>query len=278
MPVAPAKAGKLAHFRAALNVCAAVHVDDAQARWGNMAPGRFTFPRSRRSGSDLFRPSLILDLQVVARKIDHLTAPRHWLTHDGSARFLRMGPIWPGEARDSETLERFGDESAQIERTRVKGICIVHTSLDGREVVRRCRELFQKEFAFEYAIKWVPVDYWCDTDLDTIRALLAEKVRDRIAPDETWGMKVEKRRWQQYHTRDIVLYLAQAIDRRVNLDHPDKLVRVDMVGEQTAVSVLRPGEIFSITAPEELGTPPSPPAPTGHVLGSERTTAGGERH
>lgn len=155
---------------------------------------------------------------------------------------------WGGFGRAKQeilkTLKRFGDEHAQVERTSVEGIALLHTALDGREVVRRCRELSHEEFAFEYATKWVPVDYWCETDLELMRKLLEQEVRDHIAENETWGMKVEKRRWQQYHTRDIVVHLAQAIDRKVDLSHPDKLVRVDIVGKQTAVSVLRPGELF----------------------------------
>lgn len=205
----------------------------------------------------------------------HTSLPSH-------AMDLLVSYVWGRFGRAKReilgTLKRFGDEHAQVEHTSVKGIALVHTALDGREVVRRCRELFHEEFAFEYATKWVPVDYWCATDLEAMRALLAEKVRGEIAEDETWGMKVEKRRWQEYHTRDIVLHLAQAIDRKVDLDHPDKLVRVDMVGERTAVSVLRPGEIFSITAPEELGIPPSPPLQAGDTLGRGGAPADAEPH
>lgn len=152
-----------------------------------------------------------------------------------------------------KTLERFGDAHAQVERTSVHGIALVHTALAGREVIRRCRELFHSEFVFAYATKWVPVDYWCDTDLAAMRKLVEENVRARIGANETWGMKVEKRRSRRYHTHDVVAYLAPAIDRKVDLDHPDKLVRIDILGRQTAVSVLRPGEIFSTTAPAELG-------------------------
>jgi tRNA(Ser,Leu) C12 N-acetylase TAN1 len=163
-----------------------------------------------------------------------------------------------GKARREilRTLRRLGDEHPAVERTSVHGIALVHSGLDGREVVHRCRELFLEGLAFEYAIKWVPVDYWCELDLEAMRNLLAQKVRDQIAHNETWGMKVEKRRWQRYSTRDIVLYLAGAIDRQVDLDHPDKLVRVDVVGGQVAVSVLRPGDVFSIAAPE--GPAPAP--------------------
>jgi len=146
-------------------------------------------------------------------------------------------------------LGRLGDARASVERTAVDGIALAQTTLASRDVVHRCRELFLQGFVFEHAIKWVPVDYWCEADLQAIRRVLVEKVRDRIAPSETWGMKVAKRRWQRYHTQDIVANLAGAIDRRVDLDHPDKLVRVDVVGREVAVSVLQPGEVFSATAP-----------------------------
>lgn len=151
-----------------------------------------------------------------------------------------------------ETLERLGDAHAHVARTNVQGIALVHTALDGRAVVRRCRELFHEGSVFAYTAKWMPVDYWCDTDLESMRGVLATKVRERIAAEETWGLKVEKHRSYQYHVHDIIAFLAPAIDRKVNLDRPDKLVRVDIIGARTAISVLRPGEIFSIAAAEEL--------------------------
>jgi len=143
-------------------------------------------------------------------------------------------------------LRHLGDENARVERTDVDGIALVHTGLDNREVVHRCRELFRTAPTFEYAIKWVPVDYWCDTDLDAMKKLIEERIRDQIGENETWGLKVEKRGWQKYHTADIVACLASVIDRRVNLDHPDKLVRVDVVGNRSAISVLRPDDTFSV--------------------------------
>jgi tRNA(Ser,Leu) C12 N-acetylase TAN1 len=153
-------------------------------------------------------------------------------------------------------LKHLGDERPLIERTAVDGIAFVRTALEGRVVVQGCRALFKGGLAFEDAVKWVPVDYWCDADLQAIHRLLAERVRDRIEPNETWGLKVAKRRWQRYHTDDIVRQLAGAIDRKVDLDHPEKLVRVDIVGPEAAISVLRPDDVFSATAiPAPSGAP-----------------------
>ncbi len=160
--------------------------------------------------------------------------------------YRRFGPA---RREIRRILKRLGDEHVQVERTGVDGVAFVRTALDGREVVRRCRELFQTAPTFEFAIKWVPVDYWCDTDLDAMRKLIEEKIRGQIDANETWGMKVERRGWPLYHTAEIIARLAAAIDRRVDLDRPDKLVRIDIVGRQTAISVLRPGDIFSVTAP-----------------------------
>jgi SagB-type dehydrogenase family enzyme len=143
-------------------------------------------------------------------------------------------------------LRRLGEEHPLVERTAVHGIARVRTARDARDVVRGCRRLLLDGFPFEHALKWVPVDYWCERDLEAIRRLLAEKVRGQIAPDETWGMQVEKRDWEGRRTYDLIVDLARAIDRKVDLDHPDRLVRVDVVGEQVAVSVLRPDEIFSL--------------------------------
>jgi tRNA acetyltransferase TAN1 len=155
-----------------------------------------------------------------------------------------------GKARREilRTLKRLGDEHGAVERTDVPGIALVHTTLDAREVVHRCRELFEQGFTFEHAIKWIPVDFWCEPELDTLRLHLADIAGTQIAPDETWGMRVDRHGWQRYRTPQIVSHLARAIDRRVELDHPDKVVRVDIVGERAAVSVLRPDDVFSSAA------------------------------
>jgi tRNA acetyltransferase TAN1 len=145
-------------------------------------------------------------------------------------------------------LRKLGDPAPKVERTGVIGIALVHTSLNNREVIQKCRELFTAGFVFRFAIKWVPVDLWCETSLDSIKKVIDENVAREIGENETWGMKVEKRRWQKYHTIQIIEHLATGINRTVNLSSPDKLIRVDVLGQRTAISLLKPSETFSITA------------------------------
>jgi len=157
-----------------------------------------------------------------------------------------------GRARNEvvRLLGRIGDAQPRIEKSGVPGICIVHTSVDNREVVIRCTELCRSDpELFRFAIKWVPVDFWCAKDLDAIARVIEDEVVPRIGAEQTWAMQVEKRGWVEYHTAEIIERLASTIDRKVNLKTPDKLVRIDVLRDAIAISVLRPGEVLSIHAP-----------------------------
>ena len=148
-------------------------------------------------------------------------------------------------------LKRFGDPVPRIGKTAVMGIAVAHTSLDNREVIRRCRALWESEpqSSFEFAIKWVPVDYWCMTSLEAMKQVIDNHIKNRIGDTQTWGMKVYKRRWQRYHTIDIVQYLAADIPQKVELGNPDWSLYVNVVGEESAISLLKQDEVFSVGRP-----------------------------
>lgn len=146
------------------------------------------------------------------------------------------------------TLRGFGDPAPRVVKTSVWGIALVMTSLENREVIRRCHALYRADPAanFRFALKWVPVDHWTRTSLPAIRELIAQRVVPLMGAGETWALRVQKRRWERYHTRDIIIELAHAVPHKVDLTHPDWLLWVDVVGNRTAVSLLRPQDIFSV--------------------------------
>ncbi len=162
---------------------------------------------------------------------------------------FRWGRFYPTRKEVKRILKGMGDDNPQVDWTSVDGIAIAHTYLDSRAVIAHCQQLFvNHEEMFEHAVKWVPADYWCETDLNAIKQLIEQEIAPRIQPAERWAMKVHKRRWQRYHTAEIVEYLAPSIVRKVDLNNPDKTVWVDAIGHRTAVSILQSGDIFSVEA------------------------------
>ena len=143
-------------------------------------------------------------------------------------------------------LAQLGDPDASVVRSAVLGVAIAHTRLDARAVVRQCHALHGAGRPFRYAVKWAPVDIWCDTALDAMRDAIVANILPRIAARHRWGMRVDKHGWPPYHTDDIVRRLAGAIDRPVDLRHPDWWLRLDILGDRTAIALLGPDELFSL--------------------------------
>jgi tRNA(Ser,Leu) C12 N-acetylase TAN1 len=96
----------------------------------------------------------------------------------------------------------------------------------------------------------LPVDHWCDTDLAAMKRVIDDRIRDRIGEHQSWGMKVYKRRWQVYHSIEIVEYLAADIPQKVDLDNPDWILYVNVIGRETALSLLQPEEVFTLGRPQ----------------------------
>jgi tRNA acetyltransferase TAN1 len=144
-----------------------------------------------------------------------------------------------------------GDPYPSVERTPVMGIALVHSSLNNRSIVQQCRTLWQQQDLqrFQFAVKWVPVDYWCKTDLEAMKRVIDTHLKDYVKPNQSWGMVVKKRRFQKHHTIDIVRHLARDVNRRVDLNKPDWIVWVDIIGGDTAITFLKPDEKFSVGLP-----------------------------
>lgn len=148
-----------------------------------------------------------------------------------------------------QILKLLGDENPIVKRTVAQGIIGVKTCLDPREVVSELRRLFEDNpFTFQYTLKWIPIDLWTHSDMESMKEGL-RIVRDRIHSGERWRMTVEKRRYTQYHKIDIIRELAELIDEKVDLENPEKILRVDIIGKYAGMSVLTPRDVFSVARP-----------------------------
>ena len=146
-------------------------------------------------------------------------------------------------------LEILGDESPLVKRTIAEGIIGVKTRLNSREVAYGLRRLFDEDpFAFQYTLKWVPVDLWTLSDMDSMKEGV-RKLRKRIHVGERWRMTVEKRRYSLHHKIEVIRELADLIDEKVDLENPEKILRVDIIGRYAGISVLIPQDVFSVAKP-----------------------------
>ncbi|MFQ5711116.1 MAG: hypothetical protein ACE5GD_04955 [Candidatus Geothermarchaeales archaeon] len=143
-------------------------------------------------------------------------------------------------------MKEFGDPEPVVEQTLARGIIGVKTSLDTRGVVSRlCRVLRDRPEAITFTLKWVPIDLWTYSDLESMKRAVSE-ISDGILPYERWRMTVEKRRYATLHKIDIIKELAPLIPGEVNLEEFEKEVRVEVIGKYAGISILKRGEALSV--------------------------------
>jgi tRNA acetyltransferase TAN1 len=74
---------------------------------------------------------------------------------------------------------------------------------------------------------------------------VATQLSSKIGEKETFRITVEKR-FTETPTKDIIEAAAANIERQVNLNNPDKILLIEVIGGLTGVSVIKPDEILAV--------------------------------
>ncbi|HIQ29423.1 MAG TPA: RNA methyltransferase [Candidatus Caldiarchaeum subterraneum] len=151
-------------------------------------------------------------------------------------------PVAASELAD--LLREMGDPEPVVNVTKVAGLLTAETSLDPFKVVEQLRKMLEDEpWKVGYVMRVIPVEEVVETRLERI-AEAVERLAVKIPEDATYRVTVEKRH-TQLSSRDIIEAAAKRVERRVNLENPDWIVLIQVIGGVTGVAVIKPGQIVS---------------------------------
>lgn len=143
-----------------------------------------------------------------------------------------------------DLLECIGDADAICEITEIKGILLAQSAIDPITVVEKLKQIASAEpWQIRYILRVLPVSRVVPTKIDDISGAVSE-ISGVIRPEEKFRITVEKRH-TSLESLEVINALASRIDRVVDLDRPDWVVLVQIVGSQTGVSIVRPDQTFS---------------------------------
>ena len=144
-----------------------------------------------------------------------------------------------------DLLKNFGDTDAQIIKTQISGIILGYTRLDPASVILKLKSLINREpWEVRYILRVIPVEHVTSTDLRLI-SLVVKTLALKIPDDETFRITIEKRH-STIRSNEIITAIAKEISsNNVDLDKPDWIVLIEIVGQLTGVSVIQPSQLFS---------------------------------
>jgi len=142
-------------------------------------------------------------------------------------------------------LRAVGDPEPRVDRSRIKGLILAQTTMDPAEAIHKLREHMAAEpRRYESLYRVLPVQAWTASTPDDIVEALT-KMRERVSPDESFRVTLEKRR-TRLSSHEIIEPVAELFDRRVDLENPDWLVLVEVMGDRTGVSVVRLMDVLNV--------------------------------
>ncbi len=139
-----------------------------------------------------------------------------------------------------------GDKRLEASRTGLPSLIVARTSLNPEEFVAAARKaILENPWTFRYLLKLVPIHVVVDAELEEIARAALELAREKLGPGESY--KVEARIRLNTISRDeIIDAIASRLSNKVNLDSPDKVVLVEVIGGRAGVSVIPPEMIVSV--------------------------------
>jgi len=99
---------------------------------------------------------------------------------------------------------------------------------------------------FRYTFNWWPVDVWCKSELLEMQKEI-KKIQKGIKPEEKWKMDLIKRKLIRNYQGSLIVKLTDVVDKqKIDLNSPDKIIRVELDGERAGISLLTPNELLNV--------------------------------
>ncbi len=164
--------------------------------------------------------------------------------------FNLLATTWRGNEENACSelwylLGEIGDSAPTVDKTGVAGLIAAKTAFNPFEVIEKFRKiLHERSYKFRYTLRIIPVEKVVRTDLGEIQQAATE-LSSKIGEDETFRVTVEKR-FTETPTQDIIEATAANIERKVDLNNPDKILLIEVVGRLTGLSVIKQNEILAV--------------------------------
>ena len=145
------------------------------------------------------------------------------------------------------TLLMCGDTYPIIQGIKYPGLITAATNIDTKEVIRKIKKILEKDSNFfQFILKIVPIDYVCETKLNVIKDFVEKYYPLYLNKEDSFKIELKRRKNEIIERDAIIESVAKIITNRVDLDNPDKIIKIELLGNVSGISFLSPDDIFAI--------------------------------
>lgn len=148
-------------------------------------------------------------------------------------------------------LNAIGDTAPEVAKTGIRGVIVGKTALNPIDAIEKLRSiLLERPYEFRYALRILPIEKVIRTDIDELKQAV-EELAAKIGANETFRVTVEKR-FTSLHSRDLIEAAASCIQRKVDLENPDRILLIEVIGGLTGISFVKPEHVLAVVKEKML--------------------------
>tara|TARA_B100000745_G_scaffold298620_1_gene247673 strand:+ start:236 stop:721 length:486 start_codon:yes stop_codon:yes gene_type:complete len=148
-------------------------------------------------------------------------------------------------------LDEFGDPNARSSKTGFSGIIKIETVMELLELIEKFRDKIENEpWELRYCSRIIPIQKTCKTDLISIKDNVIELISS-IKANETYKISIERRNSELIRS-EIISNIANLLSNSVSLEIPDWEIIIQILGNETGISVMPANSILSISKIKRL--------------------------
>ena len=117
---------------------------------------------------------------------------------------------------------------------------------NAKKLVKSLGKIKSKKGMFEHTFHWIPIDKWVQANINSMQVEI-KKLQKSIKKGEKWKMDLQKRHFDQMHSTELIMKLTEVVDKpKVDLDNPQKIIAVQIIGKKAGLALLNKDEILSL--------------------------------
>lgn len=158
------------------------------------------------------------------------------VTHDSSHA---------GSAKENvEKALKAAKQKAKFLKSDAEGVFKLRVG-NAKKIVKSLSKLKKKKGMLEHTFHWVPIDKWTTSSVSAMQKEI-KKLQKGIKKNEKWKLDLHKRHLD-VSTTEIILKLTEVVDRqRVDLENPQKIIEVQIMGKKAGLALLSKDELLKI--------------------------------
>ncbi len=116
---------------------------------------------------------------------------------------------------------------------------------NAKKLVKSLSKLKSRKGMFEHTFYWIPIDKWVPANIKAMQKEV-KKLQKGIKKTEKWKMDLHKRHFEMSLT-ELIIKLTEVVDKpKVDLENPQKIIEVQIIGKKAGLALLNKNEILSL--------------------------------